>query len=143
MSASARLGALFLSAGLAGCGALTPSLFAPTRLAPDLVPSAEASVAVVTARAPGRGLAGRVVDRDSGRALGGVTVTATGADGRDADARTDAAGSFDLPGLDGATALRADAGCYASLDARTAVGADSSATVLVLMTPVGCEAPAG
>ena len=136
-----RLGACLALAVLAGCGALTPSLFAPTRLAPDVVPASEGSVALVTARAPGRGLTGRVVDRDSGAPLGGVTVTATGADGRDADARTDAAGGFDLD-LDGAQVLRADAGCYASLDARPGVGADSSAAVLVLMSPANCEAPA-
>ena len=137
-----RLGACLTLALLAGCGALTPSLFAPSSLAPDVVPAAEGSVAVVTARAPGRGLTGRVVDRDSGTALAGVSLTATGADGREQVARTDAAGGFEID-IDGAAALRADAGCYASLDARPSVGADSTATVLVLMEPAGCEAPAG
>lgn len=136
-----RLGALvLLSLAVSGCGALTPSLLAPSALAPSVVPAGEASTAVVTARMPGHGISGRVVDRATGEALGGVRVSARDAAGAEAEATTDADGAFRLAGVSGDAALRAEAPCHLPLDARPGAGDDSSATVLVLMNPTDCAA---
>lgn len=114
----------------AGCGSvLAPSLIGIPGLSSDAAPGEAASVAVVTASAaPGRtasALDGRVVDRDTGAPLAGIRLGS--------GETTDADGAFRLPA--GSTSLRAEAACYAPLDA--AVGADAVA-VLVLMAPAGC-----
>lgn len=130
-----------LGVSLAGCGALTPSLVPVPRLAPDLTPPRDGSSAVVTSRTAGRGdVRGQVVDLRTGVALAGVRVTATGADGTAAEATTDAAGAFRLGRLSGVAALRADEACHAPLDARPGVGADTTATILVLLMPTDCGA---
>lgn len=133
-----RVPALALVLLASGCGVLTPSLVAVPRLAPDLTPARDGSSAVVTAREAGRGVRGQVVDLQTGVALAGVRMTATGADGTAAEATTDAAGAFSLGRLSGIATLRAVEACHAPLDARPGVGADTTATVLVLMMPAGC-----
>ena len=137
-----RLLIAVLAAASAGCGA--PSLFAPSRLAPDAVPPRDASAAVVTARAPGRGLSGRVLDAATGAPLAGVRILATAAGGTTEREDRDATGAFRLPGTSGLAARAAGepsvgSGCYAALDTQAAVGADSSATVLVLLAPAPCS----
>lgn len=125
-----------------GCGSLVPYRLAPARLMPDLSPDPESSVALVTARTAGAGaVEGRVLDRDTGAALAGVRLLATGADGATAEAQTDAEGAFRIARLSGVALLRADHACHAPLDARPGVGADTTATVLVLMMPADCGAP--
>ena len=128
-----RLGVLLL---VSGCGALAPSLYAPSVLAPDVVPADAASAAVVTGRSPGRGVEGRVVDRDTGAEIAGAVLSARGARGADAETVSDARGAFRLD-VAGLASLRADAAGYVRLDARPAVSADSSATLLLLMAPAG------
>lgn len=131
-----RLGALTLLAS--GCGLLAPSLYAPSVLAPDVVPLGDASVAVVTDRAHGVGTEGRVVDVETGAEIAGVRLSARGAQGDEASASTDARGAFRFGSLAGLASLQASADCYLPLDARPAVDADSSAALLVLMAPADC-----
>ena len=135
---------LAVAAVSAGCGVPAPSLLAPARLAPDVVPPPGASAAVVTARAPGRGVSGQVLDGATGAPLAGVRVLATAADGATAMADSDASGAFRLPGTSGLSALAAvgptaGSGCYTDLDTPATVGADSSVTVLVLLAPAPCS----
>jgi hypothetical protein len=134
-----RLALAALCLVAAGCGSLVPYRLAPSRLMPDVSPDPEGSSVVVTARAPGAGsVEGRVLDGDTGAALAGVRLTATGVDGGTAEAQTDAAGVFRIARLSGVAALTAAHACHAPLDARPGVGADTTATVLVLMVPDGC-----
>ena len=117
------LTSLFLCAG---CGSvLAPSLIGIPGLSSGGAPAADASVLVVTAQTPGRGLEGRVVDRDTGAPLAGVRL--------DGGATTDADGAFRLPA--GTAALRAEAACYAPLDATIGT---AQASLLVLMAPADC-----
>ncbi len=110
-----------------GCGSvLAPSLVGIPGLSSNEVPNTAASVVVVTAWTPGRGLEGRVVDRDTGAPLAGIQF--------DSGATTDADGAFRLPS--GTTALRAEAACYAPLDAALGAG---EASLLVLMAPADCQ----
>ncbi len=110
----------------AGCGSvLAPSLVGIPGLSSDAPPGEAASVVVVTARTPGRGLEGRVVDRDTGAPLAGVQL--------DSGATTGADGAFRLPA--GTATLRAEAACYAPLDTPLDAG---EASLLVLMAPADC-----
>lgn len=110
----------------AGCGsALSPSLIGIPGLSSDGPPAAAASVLVMTARTPGRGLEGHVVNRDTGAPIAGVRL--------DSGGTTDADGAFRLPA--GTSALRAEVACYAPLDAQIEA---EQASLLVLMAPADC-----
>ncbi len=122
-----------------GCGPLlTPSLISVPRLAPDLVLAQSASTVSVTATMPGRGLSGRVLDRDTGAALAGIALDVTDADGAVASVETDANGAFRLPGASGLAAVAATDACHAVLDARPAVEPGRSSALVVLLAPVAC-----
>ena len=135
-----RLAPLVFLVLAAGCGplrtVLTPSLASVPRLAPDLVPEQSAAAAVVTARAPGRGVAGRVFDRDTGGSLAGILLDVTDAVGQTTAVETDARGAFGVAGASGLALISAQRHCGPDLAARLAVGADSSAAVIVLLGPV-------
>lgn len=126
----------------AGCGplrpALTPTLISVPSLAPDVVPEPDASTVSVTATMPGRGVSGRVLDRDTGAALAGVALDVTDADGTVAQVQTDGDGAFRVSGASGLSAVAAAGACHAALDARPAVAAGQSAALVVLLAPVAC-----
>ncbi|HEX9951646.1 MAG TPA: hypothetical protein VGB53_07750 [Rubricoccaceae bacterium] len=144
-----RLAPLALLVLAAGCGplrpVLTPSLASVSGLAPDLVPEQGASVAVVTARGPGRGIDGRVFDRDTGAALADVMLDVTDATGIRTAVQTDVLGAFRVATASGISGVESGVPigarldlCHGWLDARPEVGPDSSATVLVLLAPAAC-----
>ncbi len=126
----------------AGCGplrpVLTPTLISVPRLAPSVVPAQDASTASVTATMPGRGVSGRVLDRDTGAALAGVALDVTDADGMVAQVQTDRDGAFRVSGASGLASISSAGACHVALDARPTVEAGRSTALVVLLAPVAC-----
>ena len=137
-----RLALVALVALASGCGplrsALAPTLISVPRLSPDLVPEQDASTASVTATGPGRGVSGRVLDRDTGAALAGVTLDVTDAGGTVVSVQTDRDGAFRVAGASGLSAVATSGVCHTALDARPEVEAGRSAALVVLLAPVAC-----
>lgn len=126
MRLSARLALLVVLAGTAtGCSRLAPSLFAPSRLAPDVVPATDGSAVVATARAATGGLAGRAIDRDTGAPVVGLLVRSG-----DQQAVSDINGAFALPTA--GTRLAGGYPGYLAFDSPLGDAAGSP-TVLVLL----------
>lgn len=127
MRLSARLALLVVLAGTAtGCSRLAPSLFAPSRLAPDVVPATDGSAVVATARAATGGLAGRAIDRDTGAPVVGLLVRSG-----DQQAVSDINGAFALPTA--GTRLAGGYPGYLSFDAALGTSGDGTRATAVLI----------